>query len=36
MLDPVLAGPEGAAVSGARVVLGSPPRAEDAGPLRLG
>jgi acyl-CoA synthetase (NDP forming) len=36
VLDPVLAGPEGAAVSGARIVLGSPPTRENAGPRRLG
>jgi hypothetical protein len=36
VLDPVLAGPDGVAVSGARVVLGPPPTRENAGPRRLG
>jgi acyl-CoA synthetase (NDP forming) len=35
VLDPVLAGPEGVAVAGARIVLGPPPTREDAGPRRL-
>ncbi|MCU1630139.1 MAG: CoA-binding protein [Pseudonocardia sp.] len=34
-LDPVLASPEGAFVTGARVVLGPPPTRDDAGPRRL-
>jgi acyl-CoA synthetase (NDP forming) len=34
VLDPVLAGPEGIAVSGARIVLGPPPTREE-GPRRL-
>jgi acyl-CoA synthetase (NDP forming)/GNAT superfamily N-acetyltransferase len=34
-LDPVLAGPEGAFVTGARVVLGPPPTRDDQGPRRL-
>jgi acyl-CoA synthetase (NDP forming) len=36
VLDPVLAGPEGVAVSGVRVVLGPPPTRENAGPRRMG
>jgi acyl-CoA synthetase (NDP forming) len=36
VLDPVLAGPDGVAVSGVRVVLGPPPTQENAGPRRLG
>jgi acyl-CoA synthetase (NDP forming) len=36
VLDPVLAGPDGVAVSGARIVLGPPPTRENAGPRRLG
>jgi hypothetical protein len=36
VLDPVLAGPDGVAVSGVRVVLGPPPTRENAGPRRLG
>jgi ATP-grasp domain len=36
VLDPVLAGPDGAAVGGVRIVLGSPPTRENAGPRRLG
>ena len=35
ILDPVLAGPKGVAVSGARIVLGPPPTREEAGPRRL-
>jgi hypothetical protein len=35
VLDPVLAGPEGVAVAGARIVLGSPPTPENAEPRRL-
>jgi acyl-CoA synthetase (NDP forming)/GNAT superfamily N-acetyltransferase len=35
VLDPVLAGPEGVAVSGSRIVLGPPPTHEEAGPRRL-
>jgi acyl-CoA synthetase (NDP forming)/GNAT superfamily N-acetyltransferase len=35
-LDPVLASPEGAFVTGARVVLGPPPTRDDHGPRRLG
>jgi acyl-CoA synthetase (NDP forming)/GNAT superfamily N-acetyltransferase len=35
ILDPVLAGPDGVAVSGARIVLGPPPTREGAGPRRL-
>jgi acyl-CoA synthetase (NDP forming)/GNAT superfamily N-acetyltransferase len=35
-LDPVLAGPDGVAVSGAHVEVGPPPAAENAGPRRLG
>ena len=35
VLDPVLAGPDGVAVSGARIVLGPPPTREEAGPRRL-
>jgi acyl-CoA synthetase (NDP forming)/GNAT superfamily N-acetyltransferase len=34
-LDPVLASPEGAFVTGARVVLGPPPSRDDSGPRRL-
>jgi hypothetical protein len=34
-LDPVLASPEGAFVTGARVVLGPPPTQDDSGPRRL-
>ncbi|WP_458788556.1 bifunctional acetate--CoA ligase family protein/GNAT family N-acetyltransferase [Pseudonocardia phyllosphaerae] len=34
-LDPVLASPEGAFVSGARVTVGPPPSRRDAGPRRL-
>jgi acyl-CoA synthetase (NDP forming)/GNAT superfamily N-acetyltransferase len=34
-LDPVLASPEGAFVTGARVVLGPPPTRDDQGPRRL-
>jgi hypothetical protein len=34
-LDPVLAGPEGVAVAGTRIVLGPPPTREDTGPRRL-
>jgi acyl-CoA synthetase (NDP forming) len=34
-LDPVLASPEGAAVIGARIVLGPPPNRADGGPRRL-
>ena len=36
VLDPVLAGPEGVAVSGSRIVLGPPPTREDARPRRMG
>jgi acyl-CoA synthetase (NDP forming) len=36
VLDPVLAGPDGIAVSGSRIVLGPPPTREEAGPRRLG
>ena len=36
VLDPVLAGPDGVAVSGSRIVLGPPPTREEAGPRRLG
>jgi acyl-CoA synthetase (NDP forming) len=35
VLDPVLAGPDGIAVSGSRIVLGPPPTREEAGPRRL-
>jgi acyl-CoA synthetase (NDP forming)/GNAT superfamily N-acetyltransferase len=35
VLDPVLAGPDGVAVSGSRVVLGQPPTREEALPRRL-
>jgi hypothetical protein len=35
LLDPVLAGPDGVLVSGARIVVGAPPTPEDAGPRRL-
>jgi acyl-CoA synthetase (NDP forming)/GNAT superfamily N-acetyltransferase len=35
VLDPVLAGPEGAAVGGARIELGPAPTREEAGPRRL-
>ena len=35
VLDPVLAGPDGVAVSGSRIVLGPPPTREEAGPRRL-
>ncbi len=35
VLDPVLAGPDGVVVSGARIVVGAPPTSEDAGPRRL-
>ena len=35
VLDPVLAGPDGVVVSGARIVVGAPPTPEDAGPRRL-
>jgi acyl-CoA synthetase (NDP forming)/GNAT superfamily N-acetyltransferase len=35
VLDPVLTSPEGAFVTGARVVLGSPPTRADSGPRRL-
>ena len=35
VLDPVLAGPDGVLVSGARIVVGAPPTPEDAGPRRL-
>lgn len=35
VLDPVLAGPDGVAVSSSRVVIGPPPTREDAGPRRL-
>jgi acyl-CoA synthetase (NDP forming) len=35
LLDPVLAGPDGVAVSGSRIVLGPPPTREEAGPRRL-
>jgi acyl-CoA synthetase (NDP forming) len=35
VLDPVLAGPDGVAVSGARIVVGAPPTPEHAGPRRL-
>jgi acyl-CoA synthetase (NDP forming)/GNAT superfamily N-acetyltransferase len=36
VLDPVLAGPEGVAVAGARIELGPPPTREEASPRRLG
>jgi acyl-CoA synthetase (NDP forming)/GNAT superfamily N-acetyltransferase len=36
VLDPVIAGTDGVAVSGARVVLGPPPTREEAGPRRMG
>jgi acyl-CoA synthetase (NDP forming)/GNAT superfamily N-acetyltransferase len=36
ILDPVIAGPDGVAVSGSRIVLGPPPTREEAGPRRLG
>jgi acyl-CoA synthetase (NDP forming)/GNAT superfamily N-acetyltransferase len=36
VLDPVIAGTDGVAVSGARIVLGPPPTREDAGPRRMG
>jgi acyl-CoA synthetase (NDP forming)/GNAT superfamily N-acetyltransferase len=36
VLDPVIAGPDGVAVSGSRIVLGPPPTREEAGPRRLG
>ena len=36
VLDPVLAGPDGVAVSGARIILGPPPSRDEAGPRRLG
>jgi hypothetical protein len=35
VLDPVIAGPHGVAVSGVRIVLGPPPTREEAGPRRL-
>jgi acyl-CoA synthetase (NDP forming) len=35
-LDPVLAGPDGVAVVGSRIVLGPSPTREDASPRRLG
>ncbi|GAA1231049.1 bifunctional GNAT family N-acetyltransferase/acetate--CoA ligase family protein [Prauserella halophila] len=35
MLDPILASPEGAFVTNARIVLGSPPSRPDSGPRRL-
>jgi acyl-CoA synthetase (NDP forming)/GNAT superfamily N-acetyltransferase len=35
VLDPVLAGPDGVAVSGSRIVLGPPPTREEAQPRRL-
>jgi acyl-CoA synthetase (NDP forming) len=35
VLDPVLAGPDGIAVAGVRIVLGPPPTREEAGPRRL-
>ena len=35
-LDPVLAGPDGVAVAGSRIVLGSPPAREDLAPRRMG
>ena len=34
VLNPVLAGPDGFVVSGARIVVGAPPTPEDAGPRR--
>jgi acyl-CoA synthetase (NDP forming)/GNAT superfamily N-acetyltransferase len=34
-LDPVLAAPGGVAVTGARILLGAPPRRDDQGPRRL-
>jgi acyl-CoA synthetase (NDP forming)/GNAT superfamily N-acetyltransferase len=36
VLDPVLAGPDGVAVAGSRIVLGPPPVREDLAPRRLG
>jgi hypothetical protein len=36
VLDPVIAGTDGVAVSGARIVLGPPPTREGAGPRRMG
>jgi acyl-CoA synthetase (NDP forming) len=35
VLDPVLAGPEGAAVAGSRIVLGPPPARENLAPRRI-
>jgi acyl-CoA synthetase (NDP forming) len=35
VLDPVIAGPDGVAVGGARVVVGAPPTREETGPRRL-
>jgi acyl-CoA synthetase (NDP forming) len=35
VLDPVLTSPEGAFVTGARIVLGPPPTRQDSGPRRL-
>jgi acyl-CoA synthetase (NDP forming) len=35
ILNPVLAGPDAAVVSGARIVVGAPPTPEEAGPRRL-
>jgi len=35
VLDPVIAGPTGIAIGGARIVLGPPPTREDTGPRRL-
>ena len=35
VLDPVLAGPDGIAVAGVRIVLAPPPTREEAGPRRL-
>ena len=35
VLDPILAGPDGVAVSGSRIVLGPPPTREEVGPRRL-
>ena len=36
VLDPVIAGTDGVAVAGARIVLGPPPTREGAGPRRMG
>ena len=35
VLDPVIAGPDGVAVGGARIVVGPPPTREETGPRRL-